>query len=48
MSVNLTDTDGSTPVHTSTQLGHLEATKILVEIGAALNYTNIGCNTALM
>jgi len=48
MSVNLTDTDDSTPLHTSAQLGHLEATKILVEVVAALNYTNIGGNTSLM
>jgi len=48
MSVNLTDTDNSTPLHTSAQLGHLEATKILVENGAALIYTNIVYNTAQM
>jgi len=48
MPVNLTDTDDSTPLHTSAQLGRLEATKILIKEGAASNYTNRCCNTALM
>ena len=48
MSVSLSDTDDSTPLHSSAQLGHLEATKILVEDGAVLNYTNIGYNNALV
>jgi len=48
MSVILTDTDDSRQLNTSAQLGHMEATKILVECGAALNYTNRCGNTALM
>jgi len=48
MSVSLIDTDYSTPLHTSAQVGHLEATKILVVCGAAFNYTNIDYNTPLM
>jgi len=46
MSVNFSDADDSTPLHTFAQLGHLEATNVLV--GAALNYSNRCGNTALM
>jgi len=48
MSVGLTDADDSTPLHTSSHLGHLETTEILLEICATLNFTNIGYNTSLM
>ena len=44
----MTDTVVYTQLNTSAQLGHLEAKIILVEVGAALNYTNRGGNTALM
>ena len=37
MSVNLTDTDDSTPLHVSAQFGHLEATHAFAERGAAVN-----------
>ena len=40
MSVNLTDTDDSTPLHISAKFGHLEAKQILVEQNAAINNTN--------
>ena len=40
MSVNLTNRDECTPLHVSAQFGHLDATKVLVEGGAAVNYTN--------
>jgi ankyrin repeat protein len=33
MSVNLTNTNGSTPLHVSAEFGHFEATKSLVERG---------------
>jgi len=40
MSVNLTNTWGCTPLHTSAKFGHLDATKTLVERGVAMNYTD--------
>ena len=48
MSVNLTNTHGSTPLHFSAEFGHLEATKALVERGASINNTKINGATALM
>ena len=48
MSVNLTNTDGSTPLHVSAQFGYLEAIKALIEKGAAINNTNRDVNTQLM
>jgi ankyrin repeat protein len=48
MSVSLTNTDEFTPMPISAQFGHLEATKSLVERGAALNCTNKYGNTPLM
>ena len=48
MSVNLTDTYDSTLLQVSVEFGHLEATKILVERGAVINYTNNHCNRPLM
>ena len=44
MSFNLTDTRRFTPLQISAQFGHLEATKALVERGAAINNTNIWRN----
>jgi ankyrin repeat protein len=40
MSVNVTNTEDSTPLHIAAQFGNLEATKTLVERGAAINITN--------
>jgi len=37
MSVNLTDTNNSTPLHISAEFGHLEGMKSLVERGADIN-----------
>jgi ankyrin repeat protein len=48
MSVNLTDTDESTPLHVSLEFGHLNATKISVLNGAAINYPNNDFRTPLM
>jgi ankyrin repeat protein len=48
ISVNLTKTNGSTPLHIAAEFDHLEATKTLVERGACINCTNIGGNTPLM
>ena len=48
MSVNLTDTDDSTPLHVYAEFGHLEATQILVEEDAAINNTNKYGFTPLM
>jgi len=48
MSVNLTDKNDYTPLHISAQFGHLEASKALLERGAAINYINIYGNTPLM
>jgi ankyrin repeat protein len=36
----LTDADVSTPLHVCAAFSHLEATKILVEVDAAINNTN--------
>jgi ankyrin repeat protein len=38
ISVTLTNTIESTPIHISAELGHLETTKSLVDRGAAVNY----------
>jgi len=48
MSVNLTNTQRSTPLHISVQFGHLEATKALFERGAAIKKSNKYGATALM
>jgi len=40
MSVNLTNTHGHTPLHVSAKCGNLEATKILIERGAAFKHAN--------
>ena len=40
MSVNLTNTGDSTPLHVCAKFGHLDATKSLVERGADLNKVN--------
>jgi ankyrin repeat protein len=40
MTVNFTDTHDNTPLNFSAEYGHLDATKILVERGAAINKTN--------
>jgi len=37
MPVNLANTNDSTPLHISSQFGHLEATFAFVERGAAVN-----------
>ena len=44
----MTNTDEFTPLQISVQFVHLEATKFLVEIGAAINNTNKYGNTPLM
>jgi len=48
MSGNLTNAYGCTPLHLSPELGHLKATKFLVERGAAINDTNKLCISQLM
>jgi len=48
MSVNLTGIHEFTPLHVSSHFGHLEATKALVERGAAINKTSIYGATPLM
>ena len=48
LSVNLTDTNDFTPLHFSAEFGHLDATKALVERGAAINNTNKYGETLLM
>ena len=48
MSVNLTNTNDSTPLHLSAQFGHIDATKTLVESGADINKTDCDGNTPLM
>jgi ankyrin repeat protein len=48
MSVDLTNVNDSTPLHTSASKGYLEATKTLVERGAAINNTNKSGATPLM
>jgi ankyrin repeat protein len=47
MSVNLTNTNGSTPLHISAEFGHLEATKSLVERGASFVRVNKYVDTPL-
>jgi len=44
----LTNTNDSTPLHSSAAFGHLKATKFLVERGAAINNTNKYGNPPLM
>jgi len=48
MCVNLTNTQDSTPLHFSAQFGYLEATKALLERGAAINSTDKNGDTPLM
>jgi len=48
MSVNLTDTDDSAPLHVSAECGHLEVTKVFVLRGAAINYIDKYCDTPFM
>jgi ankyrin repeat protein len=40
MSVDLKNSNNSTPLHLSAQDGNLDATKSLVQSGAAINSTN--------
>jgi len=47
MSVDLTNANGSTPLHLSVLHGNLEATKTLVDRGAAINNVNKFGDTAL-
>jgi len=48
MSVNLTDRDERSALHDCAQLGHLEATKALIEGGSAVNDTTKNGFTPLM
>jgi len=48
MSVNLTDTVDSAPLHVSSECGHLEVTKVFVVRGAAINYIDKYCDTPHM
>jgi len=48
MSVNLIDTDEFTPQRVFAELGHMEATKALIERDAAINYTDRDGNTSLI
>jgi len=48
MSVNLTDTDEFKPQRVFAELGHLKATKSLIERGVARNYTDRDGNTSLI
>jgi len=47
MSVNLTNTSGSTLLHVSAEFGHLEATRSLVERGASFINVNKYGDTSL-
>jgi len=47
MSVNVTDTNNTTPLHISAEFGHLEGMKSLVERGADINTRDNNNNTAL-
>jgi len=48
MSVNLKNTNESTPLHFSVENGHLDATKALVKSGASINNANKYGDTPLM
>ena len=45
---NLNKSDEFTPLRFCAEFGHLEATKALVERGAAINYTDRDGNTSLI